>query len=185
MKFFLQPSCIRSSSKVQSGVSQCVWNQSLLSCSLRPPPTDPIFTILVSLLTTIITVPILILVHYVLIGYASHEPGRRWFMNETEIEEATSEKKENTKNLTTAEKLRNSICSSPFNAEMKRVSPADDLADNFAAGIISQIAYAGMLTKWILYIIFAPITALACISSTINIVPPAGVDPSILHFFSI
>ena len=138
---------------------------------------------------TIITVPILILVHYVLIGYASHEPGRRWFMNETEIEEASSENKETSdrsiKNLTTAEKLRNSICSSPFNAEMKRVSPADDLADNFAAGIISQIAYAGMLTKWILYIIFAPITALACISSTINIVPPAVIDPSILHFLSI
>ena len=138
---------------------------------------------------TIITVPILILVHYVLIGYASHEPGRRWFMDETEIEEASSEKKEisdrSTKNLTTAEKLRNSICSSPFNAEMKRVSPADDLADSVTAGIISRIAYAGMLTKSRLCIIFAPITALACISSAINIVPPSGVNPSILHFFSI
>ena len=123
--------------------------------------------------------------HYVLIGYASHEPGRRWFMNETEIEEATSEKKENTKNLTTAERLRNSAYSSPFGEEMKRASPAGDLAHNVTAGTISQIAYAGMFTKPILCIVSAPITALACILNAVNTVPPTLIYPSIQHFPSI
>ena len=186
--FSLQPSCLLSTSKVQSGVSQCVWNQSLLSCSLRPPPTGPIFTILVSLLTTIITVPILLLVRYVLLGYASHKPIKRGSIDETEIGEESSKKnklnRQSAANLTTAEKLRNSICSSPFGKEMKRASPASDLTDSVTAGTISQIAYTGMYTKSNLRIISAPITAFTCILNAVNTISLTLIHPSILHFLS-
>ena len=122
--------------------------------------------------------------HHVLISYASHEPGRRGFMNETKIEEANSERKEFsrqcTENLTTAERLRNSAYSSPFGEEVKRASPAGDIADSIAAGTISQIAYAGMFAKSIVCIL---ITALACIPYAMYTVPPP--PPIIPHCLTV
>lgn len=45
------------------------------TCALRPPPVDPIFTILVALLTLIISNIPIALIQYILLEYCSKSPG--------------------------------------------------------------------------------------------------------------
>jgi hypothetical protein len=72
-----QATCLEDPSTVQAGRSRCQWTADTSSCDLRPPPVDPIFTILVALLTLIISnVPIGI-IQYVLLQYCSKSPGER------------------------------------------------------------------------------------------------------------
>jgi hypothetical protein len=71
----LQASCTSAPSKVQSGATLCNWSSSDLSCSLAPPPSDPIFTILVALLTIVMSIPIIMLLQFILDEYASKQPG--------------------------------------------------------------------------------------------------------------
>ena len=69
--------CLEVASRVEAGASQCDWNEVDLSCSMRPPPTDPIFTILVSLLTVLISIPVTMILTIVLEEYCSKCAGGR------------------------------------------------------------------------------------------------------------
>ena len=69
--------CLEVASRVEAGASQCDWNEVDLSCSMRPPPTDPIFTILVSLLTVLISIPVTMFLTIVLEEYCSKYAGGR------------------------------------------------------------------------------------------------------------
>ena len=64
-------------SRVESGASQCDWSDTDLTCTMRPPPSDPIFTILVSLLTVLISIPVTMGLTVVLEEFCSKYPGRR------------------------------------------------------------------------------------------------------------
>jgi hypothetical protein len=72
-----QASCTSAPSKLQSGASLCDWSGTNLSCSLAPPPSDPIFTILVALLTIVMSIPIIMLLQFVIDEYASKQPGSK------------------------------------------------------------------------------------------------------------
>jgi hypothetical protein len=78
-----QESCTSAPSKVQSGASLCNWSSDDQSCTLAPPPSDPIFTILVALLTIIMSIPIVMLLQYVINEFACKRPGSK--SPETEI----------------------------------------------------------------------------------------------------
>ena len=52
-------SCLREGSKIQAGVGLCVWDRTAAGqqCSLRPPPTDTTFALVVALICSILGLP--------------------------------------------------------------------------------------------------------------------------------
>ena len=60
---------------MQSDASQCMWSKEDSLCSIANPPSDPVFTILVALLTMIMSIPVLMFLQYILEEYASKTPG--------------------------------------------------------------------------------------------------------------
>ena len=100
-----------------------------------------------ALLTTLLSIPILLLLEYLINGYASNYPGSRGLDDEVGEEEESSSKnpskKSNTPNTTASEILRNSTSSAAFGAELKKGLPADNTVDYQSMNITSQISYAG------------------------------------------
>ena len=66
-------------SKVQAGATLCTWKKASLKCEMRNPPVDPVFTILVAIMTIILSIPMIIMLTSVLENQASRWPG----MNDT------------------------------------------------------------------------------------------------------
>ena len=145
----MQPSCIEAPSKVQSGASQCIWDKTELSCSLRPAPSDPIFTIIVALLTAIMSIPILTMLNMALDRYANNRPGSRSFEDDlVDVGKSAEGGKNNQSHIQTssvAKELRNSRFESAFADEIKRGISRGTAVDTNTASDISQIAYAGTL----------------------------------------
>ena len=143
----MKASCEFSPSKIRSGSSECNWNKTLKYCSLQHPPKDPIFIILVALLTTILSIPILFLLKYLINGYASNYPGSRSLHDEVgeeeEIESKNPSKKSSTPKTTAAEILRNSTSSSAFGEELRKGLPAGNAVDYRSINITTQNSYAG------------------------------------------
>ena len=71
-----------------------------MTCSLTPPPSDPIFTILVALITLILVVPIVSLINYILENYARKSPMGRGFEDDFTYEVATSQQTKDDLNST-------------------------------------------------------------------------------------
>lgn len=69
-------SCTATPSPSQAGANQCTWNRHDSTCTLTPPPTDIIFTIIVSLVTLLLGIPPSIFVTILLDEYASKWPGK-------------------------------------------------------------------------------------------------------------
>jgi hypothetical protein len=61
---------------VKAGATLCNWSRKTFKCTLAPPPSDPIFYILVALLTIVMSIPIIMLLQYILDEYASKKPRR-------------------------------------------------------------------------------------------------------------
>ena len=143
----MKASCELLPSRIQRDSSECNWSKNDRLCSLRPPPTDAIFIILIALLTTILSLPILLFLNYLLNGYASNYPGSRGLHDEVGEggeRASTSPYKENsTPNITAAELLRNSMSSSAFGAELKKGLPTGITVDYRSVNITSQNTYAG------------------------------------------
>ena len=139
--------CELSPSRIQSGSSECHWSKDDRLCSLRPPPNDPVFIILVALLTTILSIPILLVLKYLINGYASNYPGSRRLDDEVgeeeEISSTNPSKKNRTPNITAAEILRNSTSSLAFGMQLRKGLPAGDAVDYRSINITSQNSYAG------------------------------------------
>ena len=74
-----QSECLAKPSKIQVGETLCVWSKDDSSCALRSPPNDPIFLILVVLLTLVLVTPIGSLINHVLEHYARKSPSSRGF----------------------------------------------------------------------------------------------------------
>ena len=124
-----------------------MWSEVDRLCSLRPPPKDPVFIVLVALLTVILSIPLLLFVNYLLNGYASNYPGSRGLHDEVVAEEEMASKNHSQKcsapNTTAAELLRNSTASSAFGVELKKGLPAGNAVDYRSINFISQTSYAG------------------------------------------
>ena len=148
----MKVSCELSPSKILKGTSECNWSKDDRSCTLLPPPKDPVFNILVALLTTLLSIPILLLLKYLINGYASNYPGSRRLDDEGGEEEEMSSKnpskKSSTPNTTAAEILRNSTSSAAFGAELKKGLPAGNSVDYRSINITSQFSYAGKKKEW-------------------------------------
>ena len=85
-------SCLAIPSKIKSGASQCVWTSEDTSCTIAKPPTDPAFTIISSLLTMILSIPISLIVRKLLNGPCSRYPGLNSFEDDVEGEKAEKER---------------------------------------------------------------------------------------------
>ena len=75
--FFTQVSCRSSPSLIQKNSPLCDWNGQTATCTYKPPPQDPVFIILVALLISILTLPLLMLLHYLINEHGSNYPGHR------------------------------------------------------------------------------------------------------------
>ena len=60
---------------MQAGASLCVWSEDALTCTNTSPPNDPVFIILVALITILLGIPIVILLRLALFEYGSTWPG--------------------------------------------------------------------------------------------------------------
>lgn len=80
-----QSSCIAQPSAIQEGVALCTWDKASLSCSLTPPPEDPVFIILVALITMLFVVPIATLMNHILEHYARKSPYAKEIDSDSEI----------------------------------------------------------------------------------------------------
>ena len=100
-----------------------------------------------ALLTTLLSIPILLLLEYLINGYASNYPGSRGLddevVEEDEMASTKLSKKSSAPNITAAELLRNSTSSAAFGAELKKGLPAGNTVDYRSINITSQFSYAG------------------------------------------
>lgn len=71
-----QSTCTALASKISSTETQCTWNSSTSACAVTEPPTTVIFIVIVALMTTILQIPIVLLLAFLLQNYASIWPGR-------------------------------------------------------------------------------------------------------------
>lgn len=118
---------------------------------MTPAPSDPVFTIIVALLSAIMSIPILIMLNKSLDRYSGNWPGSRGFeddLNEVkkgkEIGGASKRKRDDVHVPTVAEKLRNSTRESAFGEEIKKGLLSGSAIDVASDPNISQIAYTGM-----------------------------------------
>ena len=143
--FVIQPSCLQFPSKIQRGQTLCIYDSND-GCSLRPPPTEPVFIILVALLTAIISIPIIAFLQWLITGYARAWPGGRAGGDKFENEERESReisKRKKSLNSAPDAMLRNSTFTSAFGRELKKGLRTSSALDYHSAGIVAQMAYAG------------------------------------------
>ena len=139
-------------SKIAAGAPLCTWDPASASCSLTPPPSTASFLIIVSLLTLILSVPLIILVHLLIDKYASRWPGSRGFEDDItdemskEKEEGEEDDTKHSKNKDAASMLWNSACKSEFGEAVKSSVPIEATAGVDAHVGQSQMAYAGKAT---------------------------------------
>lgn len=132
---------------MQSGASQCTWDKVNSSCSIQAPPTDPAFTILIALLTMIMTIPIVMILHFILQEYAGVWPGSRGFEDDVceegkKTDEGVKEPRENV-----AVKLRNAFRQSDYGEVIKKGIRKGGMAGRDAAAEESQMVYAGKINS--------------------------------------
>ena len=102
-----------------------------------------------SLLTLLLSVPLIIIIHIIIDNYASRWPGSRGFeddITEEMIKEKAKKKEEDTKrskNKDAASMLWNSACKSEFGEVVKSSAPGKASSGVDAQVEISQMAYAG------------------------------------------
>ena len=76
-----------------AGETQCTWTKEDSSCTLTPPPSDAVFTVIVALLTLILAIPITVALTLTLETYANKWPGKA--LNEDHVTSMISENKRN------------------------------------------------------------------------------------------
>jgi hypothetical protein len=144
-----QTSCIAAPSKVQSGASQCAWSKDDSLCSIANPPSDPVFTILVALLTMIMSIPVLMVLQYFLEEFASKTPGKRAYPHVNAVLHAKeNHEKPIEKSLQSIEStvIHRTASQSDF-ARIIKMSVSAGSSNKKAAtkGEVAHFAYAGEL----------------------------------------
>lgn len=119
-----------------------------MTCSQQDPPDDHTFTILVALLTTILSAPLLVTVTYVLNTYASTWPGSRGIEDDVGKEkvsevEKNGEKSEENVEPNIAAQLRNSTRKSEFQDVIKKAVLRGGMAGKDPTAELVKFAYAG------------------------------------------
>ena len=151
--YFIKPqaSCLEAPSKIQAKASQCIWNKTDLSCSMTPAPNDPVFTVIVALLSAIMSIPVLIMLKTTLDRYGCNWPGSRGFEDDLinvkkvgERGDLGKNKRIDVRQISVAEKLRNSTRESAFGEEIKKRLLSGSAIDVASDPNISQIVYTGM-----------------------------------------
>ena len=125
--------------------SECQWDAERRLCNPAGIPKDRTFTILVALLTTILSVPLLVVFTFVLEQYASTWPGSRGIEDDVGKEEdlELDDNGENTAGPDSAGALRHSTRKSDFEEVIKRAVLRSGMSGKDLSAEIVQRAYAG------------------------------------------
>ena len=141
-----QSKCLQQPSKIQHGASECQWDAERKFCNPAGIPKDRTFTILVALLTTILSVPLLVAFTFVLEQYASTWPGSRGIeddVGKVDEDPELDDNGESTVEPDSAAALRQSTRKSDFEEVIKRAVLRGGMAGKDLSVETVQRAYAG------------------------------------------
>ena len=133
-------------SKIVAGQSLCTWDSTAATCSLTPPPSNASFTIIVSLLTLLLSVPLIIIIHLLIDKFASRWPGSRGFEDDITKEMSKQINNKDVKRLKVkdaAAMLWNTACKSEFGEVVKTSAQIKASAGVDTQTEQSQMAYTG------------------------------------------
>jgi hypothetical protein len=119
-----------------------MWDGKINLCSPVEIPKDHTFTILVALLTTILSLPLLVVFTFVLEQYGSTWPGSRGIEDDVGKEEDL-ELDDNTAGTDSADALRHSTRKSDFEDVIKRAVLRGGMSGKDPSAEFAQRAYAG------------------------------------------
>ena len=118
---------------------------------MTPAPNDPVFTVIVALLSAIMSIPVIIMLKTTLDRYGCNWPGSRGFEDDLINVKKVSErgnvgknKRSDVSQISVAEKLRNSTRASAFGEEIKKGLLSGSAINVASDPNISQIVYTGM-----------------------------------------
>jgi hypothetical protein len=77
--FTEQTTCTALPSKISSKETQCTWDEVNLSCAVTEPPSSVVFIVIISLITSILTIPIVLVLEFILENYAIAWPAKKGF----------------------------------------------------------------------------------------------------------
>ena len=122
----------------------CIWSGKEQSCSLREPPSDVMFVVLVSFATVIISIPLIVVLNMVLEIYCSKWPGEA--VDEDRITEALSgtKPKQGARCSKTLKSLESDTVEKRYFGEVVKEGIAADGMTPFQAAIEdAKFAYSG------------------------------------------
>jgi hypothetical protein len=122
-----------------------MWDGKINLCSPVEIPKDYTFTILVALLSTILSLPLLVVFTFVLEQYGSTWPGSRGIEDDVGKEEdlELDDNGENTAGTYSADALRHSTRKSDFEDVIKRAVLRGGMSGKDPSAEFAQRAYAG------------------------------------------
>ena len=122
-----------------------MWDEKINLCSPVEIPKDHTFTILVALLTTILSLPLLVVFTFVLEQYGSTWPGSRGIEDDVGKEEdlELDDNGENTAGPDSADALRHSTRKSDFEDVIKRAVSRGGMSGKDPNAEFAQRAYTG------------------------------------------
>jgi hypothetical protein len=133
-----QSTCAALASKISSTETQCTWNSSASACAVTEPPTTVIFIVIVALITTILQIPIVLLLAFLLENYASIWPGRSGGYQEKINLNAKKDKAL----CETGLKLREATNKSMFGEVIDKAMKNGGAQDSYNSADIAQITYS-------------------------------------------
>lgn len=120
----------------------CAWSTKEQSCSIRDPPSDLVFVVLVSFATVIFSIPVIVILNMVLEIYCSKWPGEA--VDEDRITEALSGGKPVAQSPKTINYNESDTVERRYFAEVVKEGIAADGATPFkAAADEAKFAYSG------------------------------------------
>lgn len=120
----------------------CTWSGKEQSCSIREPPSDLVFVVVVSFATIIISLPLIVMLNMVLEIYCSKWPGE--VVDEDRITEALSGGKPRARHSKTLKSLESDSVEKRYFGEVVKEGIASDGTTPFqAAREEAKFAYSG------------------------------------------
>jgi hypothetical protein len=128
--------CISVPSKLSADASQCTWDSEASTCAVIKPPESVIFTVIISLILIILTVPIIVFLEILLENYACTWPGKDYSFN-GETEKKLSDE--------TEPNLREVGNETLFGKVINKAVTDGSAYNSYTAADLAQLIYTGLI----------------------------------------
>ena len=137
---FIQETCLAVPSKISSTATQCIWYPEIASCQVTEPPQTLIFIVIVALITTILTIPPVIILCFVLENFAASFPGKQGYRHQ--INGKSGDKIMSEVALKICEEENKSL----FGEAISRAIKKGSARDSYTSADLTQITYSGLMS---------------------------------------